>query len=108
MNVIWDDGGWLIPAEVHAKLETATELRYTTILTTLIRLYKKGRLERRREGRAFAYHASLTRSEWSAGRMDEVLRLAGDRTATLSGFVECLSDADRTELRRLLRGERKR
>ena len=73
MDVLWEDGGWMISAEVHAKLPGERDLSYTTVMTTLARLFKKGRLDRRKDGRAFAYHCTSTRAEWAASRMDEVL-----------------------------------
>jgi predicted transcriptional regulator len=102
MDVLWEDGRWLIPAEVHTKLPTGGDLSYTTVMTTLARLQRKGRLDRRKDGRAFAYHPTCTRAEWAATRMDEVLNLTGERTATLANFLERLSESDRTQLRRIL------
>jgi len=102
MDVLWEDGGWLICSEVHAKLATGRNLRYTTVMTTLSRLHKKGRLERRKDGRAFAYHPVSTRAEWVATRMDEVLNVTGDHAVTLAHFLDRIGDADRTQLRRIL------
>ena len=107
MDILWEDGGWLIPSEVHAKLPTERDLSYTTVMTTLARLSKKGRLERRKDGRAFAYHAISTRAEWAASRMDEVLEITDDRPAAFAHFLDRLDDADRTQLRRIL-GDREK
>jgi len=107
MEVLWDGGGWLIPSEVHAKLPAERNLHYTTVMTTLGRLHAKGRLERRKDGRAFAYHPTFTRSEWAALRMDEVLNVTTDRNAALAQFLERLGDADRNQLRRILSERRK-
>ena len=52
MDIIWEDGRWMIPAEVHAKLPTEGDLSYTTVMTTLRRLERKSRLDRRKDGRA--------------------------------------------------------
>lgn len=108
MEILWAGGGWTTPGEVHAILERERPLGYTTVTTILVRLWDKGRLERRRDGRAFAYHPTATRAEWAAGRMGEVLTGLGDRTAALAHFVEHLDDAERTQLRRLLAGREKR
>ena len=102
MEVLWADGGWLIPAEVHAKLPAERDLRYTTVMTTLARLHKKDRLERRKDGRAFAYHPTMSRAEWAATRMDDVLNVTGDRSAALAHFLDRLDDSDRSQLRRIL------
>ena len=108
MEVLWNDGGWLIPAEVHAKLPAEWDLGYTTVMTTLARLYKKGRLERQKDGRAFAYHPTTSRAEWAATRMDELLSVTGDRSSTLAHFLERLDDSDRSQLRRILADRAKR
>ena len=42
-------------------------LAYTTVMTTLDRLYKKGLLERQRDGRAFRYAARASREALAAG-----------------------------------------
>ena len=52
--------------------------RFTTVMTTLDRLYKKGLLDRRKSDRAFRYATKSTRAEWER-------RLAGN------WFTECLS-----------------
>lgn len=102
MDVLWADTGWMTPAEVHEALPMGPTIGYTTVMTTLARLWKKGRLERRKDGRAFAYHPTASRSEWTAIRMDQVMRLNGERAATLANFVERLDKADRIQLRRML------
>lgn len=108
MGVLWEDSGWLIPAEVHSMLPKERDLSYTTIMTTLSRLHKKGRLERRKDGRAFAYHPTQTRSEWAANRMDEVLNITRDRNAVLAHFLDRLNDSDRAQLRRILAHRRQK
>ncbi|HVT75890.1 MAG TPA: BlaI/MecI/CopY family transcriptional regulator [Acidimicrobiales bacterium] len=107
MDVLWRHGGWMTPGEVHDVLAPARDLAYTTAMTILVRLWKKGRLERRRDGRAYAYHALETRAEHTAGRMREILAGADDRTTALSHFIETLDSRERTQLRRLL-GDRRR
>jgi predicted transcriptional regulator len=102
LEVLWDDGGWLVPSQVHAEMSCSHGLRYTTVMTTLTRLESKGRLDRRKDGRAFAYRPTLTRPEWAAACMDEVLNRTHDRTGTLSLFLDRLGDADRTEMRQIL------
>ncbi|MDX6709384.1 MAG: hypothetical protein QOH96_400, partial [Blastocatellia bacterium] len=42
-------------------------MAYTTLMTTLDRLHKKGLLDRRKDGRAFIYTASVSPSEFEHG-----------------------------------------
>lgn len=102
MDALWDRGGWLTPGEVHSALGSSYDLAYTTVLTILVRLWKKGRLERQRDGRANAYRPLLTREQTIAARMDDVLMAAADRPAALNYFLDRLSPADRAQVRRSL------
>ncbi len=103
MDVVWDRGGWLTPGEVREVLSADHRLAYTTVMTILVRLWEKGRLERERDGRAYAYRPLKSREEHAAARMGEFLRAAKDRPLALSHFVEDLTPADRAQLRRTLR-----
>ncbi len=106
LDALWDRGGWLTPADVHDAVGRRRRLAYTTVMTVLVRLYEKGLVERRRDGRAFAYHPVQTREERAAARMSELLSAAGDRSVALSWFVDNMSTAERARLRRLLEGPR--
>jgi predicted transcriptional regulator len=105
LAVLWDYGGWLPPGEVHARMDPGRPVGLATVTTVLVRLWRKGRLERRKTGRAFAYRALQTREQFVAQRMDEVLAVAADRPAALAAFAAGLSEEDRAELRRRLGGE---
>lgn len=107
LDVLWDDEGWLIPSEVHARVSRRPPLAYTTIMTTMTRLWEKGRLDRRRRGRAFEYRPSLDRTEYAANRMTEFLAAAGDSRSALTHFVSALDPAEVAELRRALRDQRR-
>jgi len=103
MDVLWDRGGWLTPREVNDALRQQRELAYTTVMTILVRLWQKGRVERERDGRAFAYRPVQTREEYAATRMGDVLVAAGDRPKALAFFLQALPPADRAQLRRMLK-----
>lgn len=103
MEVVWDRGGWTTPGEVLELLEGERELAYTTVMTILVRLWQKGLLERRKDGRAYAYHPIQSREEWTAQRMSELLQIANNRAEALVHFVDEMGTADRDQLRRLLR-----
>lgn len=103
MNVLWCRGGWLTPGDVHDTLREQRDLAYTTVMTILVRLWHKGRLDRQRDGRAYAYRPLQTREEYAATRMEQMLLSAVDRPTALAHFVETLDAADRDQLRRMLR-----
>ena len=107
LDVLWNSDAWLIPGEVHAVINPRRRLAYTTILTTMTRLWEKGRLERRSRGRAFEYKPSLDRTEYAASRMSEFLSAAGDPRSALAHFVSAMDASEVAELRRVL-GSRRR
>ena len=108
MDVLWNSDDWLTPGDVHAVLKRRRPISYTTVMTVLVRLWKKDRLDRRRNGRAFEYHPVATREESGAQRMREILASAGDRSVALNQFLQSLSPGDRARVRRILdqRGRR--
>jgi predicted transcriptional regulator len=89
------------------------KLAYTTVMTTLDRLYKKQLLDRVAEGRAFRYSPRHTQEELKKAAAGETIRqfLSSSPAAALplSYLVEAVSDHDAgllDELQRLL--DRKR
>lgn len=81
-------------------------LAYTTVMTTLSRLFAKGAIERERSGRAFVYSLaggpSAARASMTAHSMHRLLDKGEDRKRVLSRFVSELSPADEMLLRRIL------
>lgn len=83
----------------------SSRLAYTTIMTTVDRLYKKGLLSRNRSGRAYVYSARLSESEYRTRLAHRLINLAlhdGKHSdAILSCFVDVVSEADQQMLRQL-------
>lgn len=101
MQVLWQHPGKFMQVkDVLPLLED--DLAYTTVMTVMVRLYEKGLLHHRRQGRAWAYRAPLTREAYVASTMAETLRSAEDRTAALLHFVADLDPNEAAALRRLL------
>jgi len=103
MDVLWNTDDWMTPRRVQDALPADHPVGYTTVMTVLVRLWKKRRLERHSEGRAYAYRPVHSRSEHVALRMEAILGTAGDRSIALARFADQLSDDEREELRRLLK-----
>lgn len=78
------------------------ELAYSTVLTILVRLWRKGIVERERRGRAFVYRPVLSEAELTASRMRNTLDRTRDREAALSQFVGTLNKREERALRRIL------
>jgi len=92
-----------------------SSVAYTTVMTTMDRLYKKGLLARRKEGRAFVYRATATRQELEGAVATELVhsliqRDGSEPLPVLSSLVDAVSDRDRAlldELERLIREKRR-
>jgi predicted transcriptional regulator len=89
--------------DLHAEL--APRLAYTTVMTTMDRLYKKGLLRRRKVGKAFFYTAALTEQQYQEQLAHHlfgmVLHEGKNSGAVLSNFVDAVSDTDEALLERL-------
>ena len=100
MTRVWAADRPVLVREVLEELQRDRPLAYTTVMTVMDNLHKKGFLSRDRQGRAYAYRAVRTRAEHTAEMMEEVLAsTGGDRAATLMHFVESISADEMDELR---------
>lgn len=94
-----------VPLTVRAVLERIDRdppLAYTTVLTVMDNLHRKGFLEREREGRAFAYWPAKDRAEHAAELMHELLSDSGDSTVTLLRFLDHMAPAEVAKLKQAL------
>ena len=101
LGTLWTLGEGTV-REVVTALAPRKAFAYTTVMTILTRLWKKGQVTRSRSGRAYAYAPTLSQAEFLAERMGGELRRTRDRSAVLSQFVDKLSKADTKALRVLL------
>ena len=109
LRLLWERGS----ATVRELLDSGdVPGAYTTLMTTLDRLYKKGVLDRSPEGRAFRYSPRQSRDEFKGAMLRRIigeLLGTGGRTEPLSHLVEAVSEHDRSLLDELERAiERKR
>lgn len=88
-----------------------SNMAYTTLMTTLDRLYRKGLLERSKRGRAFFYYPKVTRHQLESAAAAAAMRHAFTEggpslPALLESLVDTVADRDRLllkELERLVR-----
>ena len=106
LDVLWTAEGPVTPRQVHDQMGKSRKLAYTTTMTILVRLYKKGLVERKPAGRAFAYRPRVSRDQRAAERMNDALTSAGDAALALTHFVESLPADQVHELRAVLRRAR--
>jgi predicted transcriptional regulator len=96
MEVLWSAGQCSV-RDVVDKLER--KLAYTTVMTTLDRLFKKGMLDRQKSERAFLYLPRLSNQEWDLQRAGDLVAgfLAGPqpvRELLLSSLVDAVGQHD--------------
>lgn len=103
MQILWSaEPDALTPGEVRERLAPQHPVAYTTAMTVLVRLWKKGRLVRHRVGRAFAYAPAQSWADYGADRMASILDSVGDRSKTLTRFIATLTPSERAQLRKLI------
>jgi predicted transcriptional regulator len=109
MEELWKQGEGSVRAVMEALNRRARPKRaYTTYMTIMARLHKKGVLDRRREGKTDFYAPRLGRDEYMAARaraqVDELVDEYGDVALThFARQVGALDPARRRALQRLAR-----
>ncbi|MGH9607064.1 MAG: BlaI/MecI/CopY family transcriptional regulator [Terracidiphilus sp.] len=103
LEVLWAEGSATVQ-QVAKNLKT--DLAYTTVMTTLDRLYKKRLLLREKRDRAFVYRPAISRSDLERGRASAMVRRffsssAMNQDALLSCLVDAVQSYDRDLLHRL-------
>jgi predicted transcriptional regulator len=95
LDTLWARGSGTVRELVDGGCE---DLAYTTVMTTLDRLFKKGFLTRSEEGRAFRYVPRLSRDELHRETAGHAFRQLLDATPAsslpLSFLVEILGERD--------------
>jgi predicted transcriptional regulator len=102
MDRLWS---WARPAtvrEVHDDLAREREIAYTTVMTVMDNLHRKGVLAREKNGRAYVYQPTRSHEAYTAELMHEALHEGADLTATFAHFCRQMSAAEVKALRAAL------
>jgi len=102
MHRVWGHGGPVTVRELYDELRKTRAIAYTTVMSTMDNLHRKGWLARERDGKAYRYTAVASREEYSARLMREALAEAGDAEAVLSHFVAAMDGGQAEALRAVL------
>jgi predicted transcriptional regulator len=94
--------------DVFDELSAERDIAYTTVMSTMDNLHRKGWLARERDGKAYRYWATLSREQHSARLMREALDGGGSSELVLSHFVEQIGPEESERLRAALRRLTKR
>jgi predicted transcriptional regulator len=112
LQAVWERGNTTVRELIEGG---DTGLAYTTLMTTLDRLYKKNLLSRQAEGRAYRYTPRFTREEWHRAEATEAFRQMLDASPVsalpLSYLVEIVSEHDAElldDLSRLVESKRRK
>jgi predicted transcriptional regulator len=102
MARLWSSDRPVSVRDVVEDLRQEREIAYTTVLTVLDHLRRKGMVSREKQGRAYRYRPRLTREAHTAALMEEALASGSDRQVTLLRFVEQISPQEVARLREAL------
>ena len=109
MDRLWaldgsDPGAALTVREIHDSISEEREIAYTTVMTGLDRLAKKGLVTRERDGRAWRYQPVSTSEELTAHLLRDSLDHleSTDRRAAMMHFLDSASDEEIDDLKAAL------
>lgn len=103
MDTLWTRGQPATVRDVLEVLRQKREIAYTTVMTVMDILHRKGWLTRVKRGRAWLYDPASSREQYSAALMEQALAYSNDQLATLVHFVQAMSVDEEEALRRALR-----
>jgi predicted transcriptional regulator len=99
MERLWERGRPALVRDVLDDLRGDRDLAYTTVMTVMDNLHRKGWLRRERDGRAWRYEPTGSRSAYTAALMNEALETSADRRRALAHFALQMSPHDAAILR---------
>lgn len=106
MEHLWSTGEdhWSTVRDVFSSLAAGREIAYTTVMTVLQRLARKGLVYEQKSGRAYLYRPAASRSDLTAELMRDALDQApdSDRRTALVRFVDSASADEVAALREAL------
>src|SRR5215472_19099215 len=109
MDRVWEHDGPVTVRQLFDELRRERAIAYTTVMSTMDNLHRKGWLARDKDGKAYRYTAVASRDEYSARLMREAMAGAGDTEAVLTHFLAQMDGGESEALRAVLRrltGER--
>ncbi|MGW5051369.1 BlaI/MecI/CopY family transcriptional regulator [Actinokineospora sp. NPDC004072] len=102
MDVLWGATGTRTVREVLVALNSTRNLAYTTVMTVLDNLHRKGWVIREMDQRAYRYAPATSREEAAARALRSLLEASGDPQSVLMHFVKSASQRESEMLRKAL------
>ena len=111
MEVLWRLGRGTV-ADVHEVLNRKRKIAYTTVLTTLRALERRGVVSHEQEGKAYVYEPTVSRADHAASSVDRLVNdMFGGRHEELLCHLlgaERIGRKELAEIRRILAGRKSR
>lgn len=102
MDRVWAREGTTTVRELVDDLQQEREIAYTTVMSTMDNLHRKGWLERHRHGKAYDYWPRWSREEYTARLMREALSVGGNSGTVFTHLVAQMTDEESAVLREAL------
>lgn len=103
MHRVWDHDAPVTVRELYDELREQRPIAYTTVMSTMDNLHRKGWLNRDKDGKAYRYTAVASREEYSARLMREAMAESEDTEAVLRHFVAQMDGQESQVLGAVLR-----
>jgi len=98
MARIWARHGPVTVRDIVGDLQRERRIAYTTVMTVMDNLRRKGWLRRHEDGRAYTYEPAISGEEYGAAVMRQALEASNDRAGTLMHFIGELSGEEASAL----------
>ena len=98
LKIVWRDGPCTV-RDVRGALAEVRELAYTSVMTVMGIMTRKGYLKRRKDGRSYRYSPRIAEAETKHGLLGDIVERAfdGSARAVMLSLLE-LGDVDEAEL----------
>lgn len=103
MELVWDCSDPVTVREIFEQMQRDRTIAYTTVMSTMDNLHRKGWLDRVKDGKAYRYVATASREEYSARLMREALTGGRNTEAVLAHFVAEMDSGESEVLRAIVR-----
>lgn len=103
MDRVWNSAEVVTVREIFDDLARERQIAYTTVMSTMDNLHRKGWLQRERAGKAFRYWPTMTREEHSAALMRDAFAAGGASDLVLAHFLEQMDERESSRVRDFLR-----
>lgn len=103
MDRMWSYGEAVNVRHVLEDLRRDRSIAYTTVMTVMDKLHKKGWLRRELVGRAYVYEPVASRESYTAKLMRESLAASHNQAAAFVHFLSDLSPKEAEALRAALK-----